>query len=541
MSRIRSFCSAFSSILFLLLLLPTLIAVASLYFYPALQGCSFPLTSSGSESIIANGNGHLTLRPNVPAPFRLLALGDPQLEGDSSLPDPNAPAFPSLRRFKKNEFQWRNVSRLARDVVLKDVPRLFQGYRKRLDLWGNDYYLAHIYRLMRWWTQPTHTVVLGDLLGSQWIDNEEFEERARRFWGRAFAGGVKVPDEVMDEKGRTEILGSDDAWVDTIMAVPGNHDIGYAGDINEERVVRFERVFGKMNWDISFALGSPESAPSLHLVLLNSMNIDSPAFSASLQNTTHDFLSRQLTNPSSPTNQATVLLTHIPLHKAPGICVDSTFFDYFPSWNGYGIKEQNHLSEEASANILNMLLSTETERSEPNERNDASFDRSTPSRIRPKAIILNGHDHEGCDTYHYLSRDADNTADSWAALPYPDSDPVRGLASQLGLREVTVRSMMGQFGGNAGLLSAWWEPAVLEGYLDGVYVDGVAEHGEWKFEYASCGLGVQHWWWGTHVLAVVEVVLGLVWVVTRTVEAVFSATRAGGKKRQVGKGKEKKG
>ena len=39
---------------------------------------------------------------------------------------------------------------------------------------------------------PTHTVVLGDLLGSQWIGDEEFERRAERFWGTVFGEGERV-------------------------------------------------------------------------------------------------------------------------------------------------------------------------------------------------------------------------------------------------------------------------------------------------------------------------------------------------------------
>lgn len=43
---------------------------------------------------------------------------------------------------------------------------------------------------------------------------------------------------------------------------------------------------------------------------------------------------------------------------------------------------------------------------------------------------------------------------------------------------------MGEFDGNAGLLSAWFDEGL----------------GEWRFEYGSCKLGVQHLWWAVHGL-----------------------------------------
>ena len=44
--------------------------------------------------------------------------------------------------------------------------------------------------------------------------------------------------------------------------------------------------------------------------------------------------------------------------------------------------------------------------------------------------------------------------------------------------------MMGGFGGNAGLLSMWFDQ----------------EAWEWRFEYVDCPLGTQHFWWLAHIL-----------------------------------------
>jgi len=53
--------------------------------------------------------------------------------------------------------------------------------------------------------------------------------------------------------------------------------------------------------------------------------------------------------------------------------------------------------------------------------------------------------------------------------------------------------MMGEFHGNAGLLSAWWD----------------AGEQAWKFEYDACMAGVQHIWWAVHVVDLVVVALAV--------------------------------
>ena len=66
-----------------------------------------------------------------------------------------------------------------------------------------------------------------------------------------------------------------------------------------------------------------------------------------------------------------------------------------------------------------------------------------------------------------------------------------------GVREVTVRSMMGEFGGNAVLLSAWWDDESMR----------------WRYEVGRCMLGVQHIWWGVHILDIFTVLFGIVAVI----------------------------
>jgi hypothetical protein len=445
---------------FLALIFPAVLSTLWLYLYPAAQNCHFPAPHQ-----------------HAVAPFRLLALGDPQLEGDTSLPDPNAPLFPGLVGLRNR--LWTepldvaaNVLRqTVKDMVTKDVPRLLHTQRKRLDLLGNDYYLAHIYRTTKWWTQPTHVSVLGDLLGSQWINNDEFDRRANRFWNRVFVGAHPWSHESYEEES-----GHISAWdfVDEVEAsrtpallnVAGNHDIGYAGDIDHPRIQRFERAFGQVNWRIRIPFSDSLSnlTMELHLVNLNSMNLDNPAWNQHLYHETHSYLNSVIDDTSTRNPQdAVILLTHVPLYKPAGVCVDPPYFSYFEPYHGGGIREQNHLTQESSDKVLSGLF--------VNKR---------------AGIVLNGHDHEGCDTWHERS-DADQA--QWNSTRYSVPN-----ATTDGIREVTVRSMMGDYGGNAGLLSAWFD----------------VNQGIWKFEYATCALGKQHIWWVIHIVDIVTVILGIV-------------------------------
>ncbi|KAI5206727.1 hypothetical protein E4T39_02401 [Aureobasidium subglaciale] len=450
---------------FLSLIVPAVLSSLWLYLYSVAQDCHFPAAPSNYHGV---------------APFRLLALGDPQLEGDSSLPDPHAPFFPGLVGLRHRlwteplDVAARILQRAVKDTIKRDIPRLVQMQRKKLDLLGNDYYLAHIYRTTKWWTRPTHVAVLGDLLGSQWISNGEFDKRADRFWNRVFLGAHfwKDPEHEKDSEeghGWDYLDTTNASQTPALLNVAGNHDIGYAGDLDHHRIDRFERAFGRVNWRIRIPFsGAPfNQTTELHLVNLNSMNLDSPAWNQDLHNATHQYLD-QVVNDTYTRNplDAVILLTHVPLYKPAGVCVDPPFFSYFAPHHGGGIREQNHLSQKSSNKVLNGLF----------QLNNGS---------ERAGIVLNGHDHEGCDTWHGRYESEENP---WHQEKFPGSN-----SSLNGIREVTVRSMMGDYGGNAGLLSAWFD----------------ADGGTWKFEYATCSLGVQHIWWAIHILDLVAMVLAI--------------------------------
>lgn len=515
----------------LTLLLPVaVLSTVYIYLYPVAHACAFPIPAAprSATPFYATGgeqHGAPTADGEVPtatAPFRLLVLADPQLEGDSSLPNPEDGLIPRLSRHLQDvtetNISWsgrRTLLSSALSVVfLRDLPDALQALRKRVDLFGNDLYLAHIYRALHWWTDPTHVTVLGDLIGSQWVTDGEFEQRGRRFWNRVFAGGRRVEDEITrgsEEAEQPTYMISDGLWENRIINIAGNHDIGYAGDITEERVTRFEKTFGRANWDVRFNYPQLENtshhaSPSLHIIVLNSLNLDTPALSEDLQHASYDFINSVISSHSNPVEDRssfTLLLTHLPLHKPDGVCVDGPFFDFwdFEDADGRfrvgGLKEQNHLSDHGSRHgVLEGIFGMNYQEAAPGQGKGRN------------GLILTGHDHEGCDTWHYIPANAKMKEDAegrpteeanWKACEWQKANQDD---SHAGIREITLRSMMGEFGGNAGLLSAWFDFDV----------------GEWNYEIQMCKFGVQHIWWAVHVLDIVTMAVGLVWVIAKLLE-----------------------
>jgi hypothetical protein len=511
----------------LLALVPVSVLLTTyLYYFPFFHRCGFPTPDNGGPSAY-----HNTLRKHAPftkhdpsavAPFRLLALGDPQLEGESPYFDPDAPIFPSLNKFWRDAFLLDGVrhnplQRLRHslhdlvDFYLEDIPDFLELYRKRLDHIGNDYYLGHIYKTIHWWSDPTHVTTLGDLVGSQWIANDEFESRGWRYWNRVFRGGERVPDELATyptaDFDAYITLGEDaERWKNRIINVAGNHDVGYAGDISQDRMERFDRVFGKPNYELRFQLplnrtwNSTDAinhdkfpTPEIRIIVLNDMNLDTPASNKEIQTETYQFLNQIITHSRDVGRAAhfTLLLTHIPMYKKDGVCVDGPFFDFFGEDFNFGVKEQNHLSPPASKGFTEGIFGMNADISVPGKG------------LGRKGLILTGHDHEGCDTYHYVNQTAPPKQE-WQAMRWKDAVASRmdEQPAMPGLREITVRSMMGSYAGNAGLLSLWFDEDAWD----------------WKFEFTTCGLGTQHIWWLVHILDLVTLGVMLVYIAVVAVE-----------------------
>ncbi|KAK6340027.1 hypothetical protein TWF730_001804 [Orbilia blumenaviensis] len=474
----------------------SILSTAGLYVYPLLLNCSYP-------------------NPN--APFRLLTLADPQLEGDTSIYSARYASSPA----------W-----------IRELRR----FRKTLDLWGNDYYLAHIYRtlhttvpiltsllpfLPQGLPSPTHVTVLGDLIGSQWISNTEFTSRGNRFWNIVFPTARRLPPRALTESGRIpRTIYPLIQWPDTLINVVGNHDIGYSGDIRPDLVNRFEETYGPVNYEftipfpainVSKSVNSGDGSvsqnitvnPSLRIINLNSLNIDSPARDPDIQMQTYNFMNKVFSEDLNwDGSVGTVLLTHVPLHKPEGVCVDGPMEKYYSEKYGSLLREQNHISKGASDMLLGELF---------------GIRRVGEDKIpagREMGIILDGHDHEGCDTVHWYSKDnnknnageaKDGEEKIWKSAKWGDKGKKVG-PSERWVREVTVRSMMGEFGGNAGLTSAWFDADAMS----------------WRFEYSTCPVGVQHFWWTVHIVDFITMVLAVVL-------AILSAVGADGRKAKVPK------
>ncbi|KAK8112299.1 uncharacterized protein PG998_008756 [Apiospora kogelbergensis] len=501
------------------LLVPVCVAsTVWLYLYPVFLGCAFPTPGDRPDPSAAfhstwqqHAGDFFGGRSSQPppttsslAPFRLLALGDPQLEGDTSIPNAYRDSFSHLKSawahatFQTHHasLRWR-VRQALHDLVdfwMDDIPDTVESVRKRIDLFGNDFYLAHIYRTLRWWARPTHVTVLGDLLGSQWITNEEFGRRSWRFWNRSFAGGERVPDDVAaypaDEYDVTGQLNSDHAndtvWQRRIINIAGNHDVGYAGDLTHERLTRFERAFGKAAYELRFELPlsdgtdnttlfdaatNPDGTrlvPELRIVVVNDMNLDTPALIADLQDRTYTFVNDVIGTSAAVefAGHFTVVLTHIPLYKRRGVCVDPPYFDFHPAEEGGGVREQYQLSADASKGFLEGMFGLHAD---PGAPGGGRGRRGGPAqRPRPRGLR------------------------HWDVLPWDEAraQHIPGRDGFPGLREITVRSMMGQYGGNAGLLSAWFDEAAWE----------------WRYEFANCALGTQYPWWFVHIIDLIAVV-----------------------------------
>ncbi|KAL4937510.1 hypothetical protein BDV06DRAFT_202785 [Aspergillus oleicola] len=537
-----------------------------LYLYPVFSGCTFSLPqhngSETSSAFLHTLSQHLSTQSqpgsssDEDAIFRLLVLADPQLEGDTSLPRPEYQLQNRLIKhrddiltsiatapFPLHPDVLNAIKTAARSLAKSDLPRAFRAARKRLDLLGNDYYLAHIYRTLHWWTRPTHVTVLGDLIGSQWLSDEEFRWRGERYWNRVFRGGQRVEDGItrtgergydaenaenrLEEELDGELdLPSSPEWAHRIINIVGNHDVGYSGDASEKRIERFEEVFGRANWDVRFrhppvnvtvqgngegdGEGEVTITPTLHLINLNSLTLDGPPFSEEVQGHGYAYINDLISHRSYPADDRstfTLLLTHLPLHKTDGVCVDGPYFTFFDAdddneeqrYKAGGLREQNHFSEHVSTNgVLQGIFGM-------------SGDEGVPGGgLGRNGLILTGHDHEGCDVLHSLHKTLPSTKDdnekeqeqpwTWNATRYnPSLIPQSPSTPNPSIREITLRSMMGEYGGNAGLLSLWFD----------------TQSAEWKYAMSLCPAGVQHIWWAVHVVDLVTVIVAALYVVVR--------------------------
>ena len=359
-------------------------------------------------------------------------------------------------------------------------------YISRLDIYGNDHYLGHIISTMRQRLTPSHIVVLGDLFSSQWIPDHEFYNRTRRYVSRLFNRDTSIIEDSLErnhvpgtkmfvvdwkewagkflsimqgDRSRFE-FGYEDVykWVDSdeylLVNVSGNHDIGYSGDATYQHMTRFHEVFGKDNYWIEYDVGTDHS---WRLVVLNDLLLEGPALQPEFVEYDWEFL-RQLQQRNF--TGSTVLVTHVPFYKAEGLCYDPPSVVYYPEgyekepYKAHLLRSQNHISQNITNNVLDMI-----------------FNNGKPG------IVLAGHDHEGCEVYFNKMGNG-----NWIASKEPRDD------ATFTLHEVTVRSMMGDFHGNTGLLNGHFNQKTRS----------------WEWTFTLCPFSVQHFWWFSKVTAILS-------------------------------------
>ncbi|XBW36550.1 hypothetical protein QEN19_002126 [Hanseniaspora menglaensis] len=384
----------------------------------------------------------------------------------------------------------------------------------RLDIFGNDYYLGHIFKTMFKRLKPDFSIVMGDLVSSQWIPDDEFYNRTERYIKRVFPGAIPSNLERVQNVKKNNINPEDginykadwssfanerinsirqtdghkpldfDFGVDVykwndddsclFINMTGNHDIGYSGDITYQHLSRFTDMFGTDNFVLHYNQGKKNQ---YRIVNLNAMLLEGPGLEKELMDITWEFVYRMFEEKFDGT---TILLQHIPMYKEKGFCEDGPHFSFYPSnyekelYKSNLLKSQNHLSLQTTNKLLNLL-----------------FDSGKPG------IILTGHDHYGCDVVYnrYMTKIKDHPlgiAESyWKASKIPDSQSENSEFTGDIVKEVTVKSMMGDFEGATGLLELSYNQ----------------KYESFDFSYKECVFSVQHVWWVANIVTLVAVLL----------------------------------
>lgn len=194
-----------------------------------------------------------------------------------------------------------------------------------------------------------------------------------------------------------EVIDRNKSLETNLINTAGNHDIGYAKDNTEKKLQRFERLFGKVDWAVRFALPERyhnyvlltenDASHDIRIVALNFLNLDTPALNGELQLGTCRIIDDVLgqSRPVEDRDTSTILLIHLPLPMETGICVGSLYFDFRSGDDGRGVKEQNNLSYRAGKGILEGIYGMSGYQHVPS----GGFGRND--------IILGARDHKDCD------------------------------------------------------------------------------------------------------------------------------------------------
>ncbi|KAJ2473316.1 hypothetical protein GGI02_000939 [Coemansia sp. RSA 2322] len=302
----------------------------------------------------------------------------------------------------------------------------------KYDLLVNDYYQHHVYKATIAAFCPHYVVTMGDIFSSQWVSKDEYNRRLQRFrW-------ISHQIDSSNRPTRSNHI---------YYYMAGNHDIGYGEETEAYHINRFASNFGPLNTEWLTRVDG-----KLHrFAILNAMNLDKTRhaeYRAQAWSFVKHLAAERQQNPEIPL----ILFSHIPLHKQADACTAAAGTRYLDGFVEY----QDYLSPTTSAYLLHCLA---------------------------PVFVLSGHDHDGCRAAHTVKADAgygialgnsgkllrlskdlcgmspedlDNYQASIEAFAHQTVAPATGFNGTAGTStwdtlEVTVRSVMGAYGGAAGV------------------------------------------------------------------------------------------
>ncbi|GME68208.1 unnamed protein product [Ambrosiozyma monospora] len=150
------------------------------------------------------------------------------------------------------------------------------------------------------------------------------------------------------------------------------------------------------------------------------------------------------------------------MYKEAGLCVDGPNVEYYNKDNCHKggeyriglLKSTNHLQFKTTQRVLNAIF-----------------------KDGKSGAILTGHDHEGCENFYNLNEENG----VWEAS--------KNITSDKFIKEITVRSIMGDFDGNIGI-------------FNGHFNEGSKV---WEYDYSVCPFIIQHVWWGAQVTLILSI------------------------------------
>lgn len=169
---------------------------------------------------------------------------------------------------------------------------------------------AHTYPGRNRVLQRISESVVDYYLRRNWVYlNREVYPDANIFMGDLFDGGREWDDDVWEmEYSRWNGIFPKPANKQTIMSLPGNHDIGYGDTIIYPAYERFVKIFGEASSTVD--IGNHTIVLLDTISMLNSVN-------ETIYNKPYEFVNELIKRPNFYQEKPRVLLTHVPLFRDP--------------------------------------------------------------------------------------------------------------------------------------------------------------------------------------------------------------------------------